>query len=112
MRPTDTDETSTDLTIPDGDDGNRSERITAWLGWRLPELAAMGGTGVAGAWHWPGWWAATVAAATWIAYSRTAPHLAPRLSAWRERRRARHDTDDETASEIEPAARGRWKETG
>lgn len=109
MSPTGTDtHTSIDLTVPaDVDDGSRRERITAWIGWRLPELAALGGTGLAGALHWPGWWAATAGAAGWIAYTRTAPHVA----AWRERR-ARQRADDETESEIEPAARGRWKETG
>ncbi|GAA1208861.1 hypothetical protein [Prauserella alba] len=111
MSPTDTD-TRTDLTVPAADvDGSRRERVTAWVGWRLPELIALGGTGVAGVLHWPGWWAATAAAAGWIAYSRAAPHLAPHLAAWRERR-ARRGGDDETDSEIEPAARGRWKETG
>lgn len=108
MSPTGTDtHTSTDLTAPAAD-GSRRERITAWIGWRLPELAALGGTGLAGALHWPGWWAATAAAAGWIAYTRAAPHVA----AWRERHRARRDVGDETTSDIEPAARGRWKETG
>lgn len=87
----------------------RSERVTAWLGWRLPELAGLGATGLAGALHWPGWWAGTAAALGWIGWTQ----LAPLIRRARTRRTdARHDTDEATTTELESPPSDPWKETG
>lgn len=82
-----TDERAETTTTP-----GRVDRVTAWIGWHLPEVTAITGTGAAGVWWWPGWWIATTATAAWLA-------AAPLV----RRYRARHTTNTNDRACLEPA---------